>query len=65
MPYTPPHHYTAAELLDAEIADLLVDYRCAIRDGLYEYGAEVAGKLVVKKLEREAIDIDLGKIEGC
>jgi hypothetical protein len=57
MPYVPPHHHTPEELLDAEIEDLLVDYRCAIRDHLYEYAATVASKLVLAKIAREAIDI--------
>lgn len=56
MPYTPPHRYTAEELLDAEIADLEVDHRCAIRDGLYEYAAEVETKLAAKLAERRALD---------
>ncbi len=55
MAYVPPHHHTAEELLDAEIEDLLVDYRCALRDDLYEYAAEVAGKIVVLGIKRDCM----------
>ena len=44
-PYIRPHHYTAEELIDAEIADLESDIQCAERDGLPEYAAECRLKL--------------------
>ena len=56
MSYVPPHHhYTTEELVEAEIEDLLVDYRCAIRDDLYEYAAEVAGKLILARTHLNCI----------
>jgi hypothetical protein len=45
MVYTKPYKYTERELLEAEIADLKVDLKCAIRDGLIVYAEEVVKKL--------------------
>jgi hypothetical protein len=38
--YHKPHHYTPTELLEAKLADLRTDIRCAERDGLPEYAEE-------------------------
>jgi hypothetical protein len=43
--YVPPYHYTDKELLEAEIADLETDIRCAIRDGQPDYAEECSKKL--------------------
>ena len=52
--YTPPHKYSKDELLDASIADLETDIKCAKRDGLDEYAKECEAKLeaLLKKTRR-------------
>lgn len=50
--YTPPHHYTGEELLDADIADLESDLRCAIRDGHLDYAKQVEAELNAKLAQR-------------
>lgn len=49
MSYAPRAHYTDAELLAFEIADLETDLRCAVRDGLTEYADIVRARLVAKR----------------
>ena len=34
-------HYTKEQLDAFYLADLLVDYRCAVRDGMMDYAAKV------------------------
>ena len=52
--YVPPHRYTAEELLDADIADLEVDYQCAIRDTQPEYAENVRLQLEAKRALKAA-----------
>ncbi len=59
--YVPPHHYTAEELLDADIADLETDIRCAYRDGLPDYAKECEAQLKTKKARRAAMASRGGK----
>lgn len=46
--YKPRVHYTDEELLDAEIADLETDLRCAYRDNHPEYAEKVKRELEAK-----------------
>ena len=43
--YTKPVHYSERELLEADIADLRVDIRCALRDGLLDYARQCEQRL--------------------
>lgn len=51
--YTRRSTYTLAEQMEAEIADLLVDEACAIRDGLSEYAGECRLAIMAKTAEFE------------
>ena len=41
MTYIKRYHYTEDELFRWALDDLVIDLRCAIRDGLTEYAAKV------------------------
>ena len=47
MAYTKRHHYTSAELARASLRDLIVDIRCARRDGpeLADYATKCAERV--------------------
>lgn len=44
MAYQPPHKYTARQLDYATLRDLVVDIRCARRDGMSDYAEQCAAK---------------------
>lgn len=41
--------YSKQELMEADIADLETDYRCAVRDGLYIYAQNIEVELEMRK----------------
>jgi len=45
MTYHQPYHHTQDELDRATLSDLIVDLRCARRDGLEEYAVKVQGQI--------------------
>jgi hypothetical protein len=50
--YRPRKHYTSEELLDAEIDDLEIDLRGAVRDGLLDYARKIEERLSIKLEQR-------------
>ena len=52
MSHRKPHAtYTPRELAEADYADLMVDLRCAIRDGLFDYAQQLRLKVDAKRAE--------------
>lgn len=49
MSHKPRTVYTERELREAELADLEIDYKCAVRDGLHDYAEQVLAQILQVK----------------
>lgn len=57
-PYVPRVYYSTRSLVYATLHDLVVDARCADRDGLADYAAKVRGQIRTIYSRRHTAKVD-------